>query len=128
MCIIISKNREGLIAQIEEESGLSFAEFKKRQNRSKMYAMMKRILYYLIFPLVFIFNMTKNVISGVFNASSSSAATSNRSKNGGLRSPAVFLIDNGSLRPKSTRTLRMLAERVSLALGGVHVDPVSVRW
>ena len=128
MCIIISKNREGLIAQIEEESGLSFAEFKKRQNRSKMYAMMKRILYYLIFPLVFIFNMTKNVISGVFNASSSSSATSNRSKKGGLRSPTVFLIDNGSLRPKSTRTLRMLAERVSLALGGVHVDPVSVRW
>jgi hypothetical protein len=107
--------KEGLVAQIEEEYGMTVKEFQKKER-------MKNLFIPLITAVSKVFSQIWVVLLFIFGSVSSMFVSSKVAKK-----TAVFLIDNGSVKAAATTNLRAIAAKLSKKLD-ITVEPVSVRW
>jgi hypothetical protein len=108
--------KEGLVSQLEEESQLTVAQYQQRQRiKNMVYPTLRKFSdgWSSLWSAIVIFVSLLLIKVGL--------------RKRVPRKPAVFLMDNGSIRAASTLNLRSIASSLSKVLG-VHVDPVSVRW
>ncbi len=106
--------KEGLVSQIEEESGMKLKQFQSRQQwLNKVYPIwlfLKREVVRILSAVIAIFSFIGVYLMNIRKEQS-----------------VVFLIDNGSIRPASTLNLRMIASKLSKRLD-LQVEAVSCRW